>query len=134
MKELFENTWTHEADDVRIFLLAGAEKALVIDTGMPGLDIRALAAEHTDLPLELLITHSDEDHISANDQFEWMYMHPSEIPVYRNAKHGAGKICPVFDGDTIDLGERVLGFLLPPGHTPGRINCLSRNIQFVNRG
>ena len=37
MKELFENTWTLEDNGVRIFLLAGKEKALLIDTGMTGI-------------------------------------------------------------------------------------------------
>ena len=39
MRELFENTWALEDMGVRIFLLAGRERALVIDTGMSGLDI-----------------------------------------------------------------------------------------------
>ena len=42
---------------VRIFLAAGEEKALVIDTGMTGVDIHRSAREVTDLPLMIINTH-----------------------------------------------------------------------------
>lgn len=54
MKALLDRTWVETDNGVRIFLLAGKERALVIDTGMTGLDIRALVAAHTDLPYSLL--------------------------------------------------------------------------------
>lgn len=38
-KEIYNDTWVMEDGGVRIFLAAGKEKALVIDTGMTGLDI-----------------------------------------------------------------------------------------------
>ena len=48
--ELYKDTWYLENNGVRIFLAAGTEKALVIDTGMSGVDIHKGAKEVTDLP------------------------------------------------------------------------------------
>ena len=38
---LYENTWMIEDAGVRIFILKGTEKTLVIDTGRSGLDLRS---------------------------------------------------------------------------------------------
>ena len=126
MKELFKNTWAETDQGVRFFLLAGKEKALLIDTGVTGLDLRSLISPHTDLPVQLLNTHADRDHIAGNSKFREYYMHPSEAAFYRNVQHGSGKMLPVFDGDPIDLGGRILEIIHLPGHTPGSITVLDR--------
>ena len=126
MKELFENTWALEDNGVRIFLLAGTEKALLIDTGMTGIDPEEQIRRHTALPFMLLNTHADRDHIAGNFRFSEFYMHPSEAAFYRNVQNGNGKMLPVFGGDTIDLGDRVLEIIHLPGHTPGSITVLDR--------
>jgi len=126
MTKLFENTWAELDVGVRVFLLTGSEKALVIDTGMNGIDIHRLVAAHTDLPCRLLNTHADRDHIGSNAQFEECYMHPSEVAFYHNAQNGPGTVMLVFDGDVIDLGERELEIIHLPGHTPGSITVLDR--------
>ncbi len=126
MKELFENTWAIEDNGVRIFLLAGKEKALLIDTGMTGIDTEEHIRRHTALPFMLLNTHADRDHIAGNSRFSEFYMHPSEAAFYRNVQNGNGKMIPVFGGDTIDLGDRVLEIIHLPGHTPGSITVLDR--------
>ena len=126
MKELFMNTWAALDVGVRIFLLAGNESALVIDTGMTGQDIRCLVAAHTELPYRLLNTHADRDHISSNAQFDLFYMHASEAAFYRNVQMGRSGIVPVFHGDVIDLGGRELEIIHLPGHTPGSITVLDR--------
>lgn len=126
MKQLYENTWAELDVGVRIFLLTGRDKALVIDTGMNGLDIHALVATHTSLPHQLLNTHADRDHIASNSQFDALYMHPSEAAFYRNSQNGTGTLMPVFDGDVIDLGGRELEIIHLPGHTPGSITVLDR--------
>ena len=126
MKELFENTWALEDRGVRIFLLAGSERALVVDTGMTAPDIRSLIPQYTTLPYSLLNTHADRDHISGNFRFEEFYMHPSEAAFYYNIQSGKGRIIPVFEGDVIDLGNRELEVIHLPGHTPGSITLLDR--------
>lgn len=126
MKELFENTWALEDRGVRIFLLAGSERALVVDTGMTAPDLHSLITQYTDLPYMLLNTHADRDHISGNSRFEEFYMHPSEAAFYYNIQGGKGKSIPVFEGDVIDLGNRELEVIHLPGHTPGSITLLDR--------
>ena len=122
--KLYDHTWAYEDMGVRIFILAGAEKALVIDTGMTGLPVRDIERQVTDLPLILLNTHADPDHIAGNAAFDEFYMHPSETIVYHNIHHGKGRMLPVFDGDVIDLGGRTVQVVHVPGHTPGSITVL----------
>lgn len=118
-----ENSWRIEDNGVRFFLLTGTERALLIDTGMNAHDVRAIAAQLTGLPLSLLNTHADRDHIGNNEQFEAFYMHPAEEPLYRRSGK-PGTVIPVAEGDTIDLGGRELKIIGLPGHTPGSIAVL----------
>ncbi len=124
---VFENTWKIEDEGVRVFLLAGAERALLIDTGRSGLDLRKAVESVTDLPYTLLITHADGDHIASNGDFPVFSMHPSEAVVYYKLNGGTGSFLPVWDGDIIDLGGRELEIIHLPGHTPGSITVLDRN-------
>lgn len=103
MKQIFDRTWAETDVGVRIFLLAGEKEALVIDTGMNGLDVRAMAAAHTDLPYRLLNTHADRDHIASNTQFREFYMHPSEAAFYHNVQGGRDVIPQLIEGE-----ERIL--------------------------
>ena len=121
--QMNKNTWRIEDGGVRFFLLTGTEKALLIDSGMNVRNARDIAAGLTDLPLFLLNTHADRDHIGSNEQFEIFYMHPAEEPVYRLSGK-PGVILPVEDGDVLDLGERALRIIHLPGHTPGSIAVL----------
>ena len=126
ISKLYENTWAVDDDGVRIFLLTGNEKALVIDTGLNALPVKEIVREVTDLPVILVNTHADPDHVSGNAAFDEFYMHPSEAFVYRNIRHGSGKILPVFDKDVIELGGRSVEVIHLPGHTPGSITLLDR--------
>ena len=118
-----ENTWRIEDGGVRLFLLAGKEKALLIDSGMNIENARNIASELTSLPIYLLNTHADRDHIGSNEQFDSFYMHPDEEPIYRRSGK-KGTVIPVVEGDVIDLGERKLKIIHLPGHTPGSIAVL----------
>lgn len=117
------NTWRIEDDGVRLFLLAGTEKALLIDSGMNLNNARDIAAGLTDLPLSLLNTHADRDHIGSNEQFDVFYMHPAEEPVYRRSGK-PGTVIPIQEGDSLNLGDRELRIIHLPGHTPGSIAVL----------
>lgn len=129
-----ENTWRIENNGVRFFLLTGAEKALLIDSGMTIRNAREIAGEITVLPLSLLNTHADIDHIGSNAEFEAPYMHPAELSNYHNTQKTAGNITPVWDGDIIDLGQRELEIIHIPGHTPGSIAVLDRTSGMLFSG
>ena len=74
------NTWRIEDDGVRLFLLAGTKKALLIDSGMNLNNARDIASGLTDLPLSLLNTHADRDHIGSNEQFDAFTCIPQRNP------------------------------------------------------
>lgn len=118
-----ENSWRIEDSGVRFFLLTGTERALLIDSGMRVDNAKEIAMQLTQLPISLLNTHADRDHIGSNEQFDVFYMHPDEASVY--ARWGkSGQMIPVVEGDTLDLGGRVLEIIHLPGHTPGSIALL----------
>ena len=117
------NTWRMEDGGVRFFLLAGKEKALLIDSGMMVTNAKDIAESLVSLPISLLNTHADRDHIGSNEQFEAFYMHPAEEPIYRRSGK-TGAIIPAVEGDMIDLGARELKIIELPGHTPGSIAVL----------
>ncbi len=110
MKEVIktnENTWRIEDGMVRFYLLCGNEKAALIDSGMNCPDAKQTAQELTDLPLILINTHADRDHISGISAFSDFYMSPNEEENLR-AHNAQGKILPIHEGDVIDLGGREL--------------------------
>ena len=117
------NTWRIEDGHVRFFLLTGTKKALLIDSGMNVTHAKDIAGQLTNLPVSLLNTHADRDHIGSNDQFERFYMHPAEEELYRSSGK-TGTVIPVREGDVIDLGNRELEIIDLPGHTPGSIAVL----------
>ena len=128
-----DNTWRIEDNGVRFFLLAGTEKALLIDSGMNTPNAKQIAASITNLPVMLLNTHGDPDHISGNGSFDCFYMHPDEEDNYR-AHGGTGSILPVNDKDIIELGNRPLKILFIPGHTPDSIAVLDVNNRVLISG
>ena len=121
--QMNRNTWRMEDQGVRFFLLTGTEQALLIDSGMQVHNARDIAATLTALPVMLLNTHADMDHVGSNAQFDSFYMHPAEEADYRRAGRG-GRLLPVADGDELDLGARRLRIIHLPGHTPGSIAVL----------
>ena len=73
-----DTTWRIEDNGVRFFFLVGTEKALLIDSGMNTLNAKQIAESITKLPIILLNTHADPDHIAGNVSFDYFYMHPDE--------------------------------------------------------
>ena len=131
--QINQNTWRIEDMGVRFFLLTGTDRALLIDSGMTVNNAKDIAAGLTDLPISLLNTHADRDHIGSNEQFESFYMHPAEEPVYRRSGK-QGSIIPIHEGDTIDLGQRKLFVIELPGHTPGSIAVLDTENRVLISG
>lgn len=127
-------TYRIEEANVRFFLLTGTKEALLIDSGMQVTNARDIAESLTDLPLKLLNTHADPDHIRSNGQFSSFYMNPAEASNYYRVQKGAGIIDPVEHGSIIDLGERPLEIISLPGHTPGSIAVLDINHRVLISG
>ena len=132
--QIDENTWRIEDGGVRMFVLTGTEKALLIDSGMNLTNAREIAQSLTALPLMLLNTHADRDHVAGNAAFETFYMHPAEGSNYYHGPVAAGQMIPVWDGDVIDLGHRALEVIHIPGHTPGSIALLDESRRVLYAG
>ena len=128
-----EETCRIEDEGVRFFLLTGKKKALMIDSGMNTRYARAICEELTDLPIELINTHGDRDHICGNGSFDKVYMSEAEKQNYIEAG-GRTKIVSVKEGDEFDLGERKLKIIDNPGHTPGSIAILDEKYRVLIGG
>lgn len=126
-------TWRLGEGGVRFFLLAGSERALLVDSGMHTHDARDLAEQLTDLPLSLFNTHCDMDHVGSNAQFDEVWVSPMEL-VHPKAPHDSRVVHPVWDGDIIDLGGRELEAIALPGHTPGSMALLDRSSGMLFSG
>ena len=142
----------HQFEEVISYLILGNGAALLFDTGMGISDIRKLVSELTPLPVIVLNSHTHNDHVGGNWQFDTIYAIDTDF-TRRNAKGSStdaqdelasGQICGelpkgfdrksyrtkpwtitkyVQDGDVLDLGHRQLQIIATPGHTPDSI-CL----------
>ena len=139
-------------EESHCYLLLGARRALLIDSGLGVADIGRAVRELTPLPVLLATTHAHWDHIGGHHCFApgdiavgaqeqgWLAGHfplpPSAVKAellreetvfppafdpeqYRIYQGGAA--ITLGDGDAIDLGDRVIEVLHPPGHSPGHL-------------
>ena len=145
----------HQAEETISYLILGEKQALLFDTGMGISDIRKVTRQLTRLPIVVLNSHTHNDHVGGNWQFETVYGMDTDF-TRTNAKGsrqdaqeelGPGMICGdlpksfdansyatrpwkisrfLHDHDKIDLGGRTLEILSTPGHTPDAISLLDR--------
>ncbi len=128
---LDKSSWRIEENGVRCFLFAGRKHALLVDTGYGTGDLKALVGELTDLPVTLVNTHADGDHLGCNAKFEKAYMHPDDFPRCRREEPEA-ILEPI--GNSIDLGGRHFEVIHIPGHTPGSIALLDTETRILVAG
>jgi len=145
----------HQAEETIGYLIVGEKRALLFDTGMGISDVKKVTAELTKLPIVVLNSHTHDDHVGGNWEFETVYGMDTEftrtnakgsredaqaeitpdqicgdLPKGFDAKTYATKPWHIsrflHDGDTIDLGGRTIEVLATPGHTPDAICILDR--------
>lgn len=121
------------ADDEtdKLFLVKGTRRALLIDTGMGGGDLRGyVGAPAGGLPVDVVITHAHPDHVARLGQFQKdhdVYMSRLDLPLLERFKGMLGddvrpeRIKDLGEGFVFDLGDRKLVVHDLPGHTPGSI-------------
>src|SRR6516164_2148181 len=130
----------------------GPRSAILFDTGMGIGDIHKVVTELTPLPVIVLNSHTHNDHVGGNWQFETIYAMDTDF-TRQNAKGSSadalneiatGQVCGnlpkgfdpktyrtkswtiskyIQDGDVLDLGGREIQIISTPGHTPDSI-CL----------
>jgi glyoxylase-like metal-dependent hydrolase (beta-lactamase superfamily II) len=145
----------HQAEETISYLIVGEKRALLFDTGMGIGDLKKVTAELTRLPIIVLNSHTHNDHVGDNWEFETIYGLDTDFT--RNNAHGSheaaqAEIAPdqlcgalpagfdakayatrpwkisayIHDGDHFDLGGRTLQVIATPGHTPDSISLMDR--------
>lgn len=128
-----DNVWTVEEGMVRCFLILGQEKALLFDAGAEKTDLLAMIRQVTNLPITMVLSHSDGDHTAAIDQFEQVYIHPAEMERLKQ-RGPVPELLPALEGMVFDLGGELLEVIHNPGHTPGSISLLDRKARILYSG
>lgn len=130
---LGEGFWCLEQRGVRCFLLAGSERAILVDCCHGG-DLAAECRKLTDQPITLVLTHADPDHIGCISQFDTVYASPSEYTTLSARIGSLAKIRPLWEGERIENGRFSLQAVLIPGHTPGSLALLEAEKRFLLGG
>lgn len=145
----------HQAEEVISYLIVGDKRALLFDTGMGISDIKKVTAELTKLPIIVLNSHTHDDHVGGNWEFDTIYGMDTNF-TRQNARGSRAdaqaeitpdQICGTLpkgfdaanyatrpwkitaythDGARIDLGGRTLEVIATPGHTPDAISLIDR--------
>src|SRR5271168_824958 len=145
----------HQSEEVISYLIVGHKQALLFDTGMGIANIRRVASQLTSRPIVVLNSHTHDDHVGGNWQFNFIYGMDTDF-TRTNAKGSredaqaevaSGEICGdlpknfdsaayqtkpwhismfVHDGFKINLGGRTLEIIATPGHTPDSISLIDR--------
>lgn len=145
----------HQSEETIGYLIVGEKRALLFDSGMGISDVKKITAELTRLPIVVLNSHTHDDHVGGNWEFETVYGMDTEftranakgsredaqaeitpdqicgdLPKGFDAKTYATKSWHIsrflHDGDKIELGGRTIEVLSTPGHTPDAICLLDR--------
>ncbi len=145
----------HQFEETISYLILGNKRVLLFDTGMGIGDLKKVTAQLTNLPIVVLNSHTHNDHVGDNWQFDTIYGVDTDFTRQNargsrddaHAELAADQICGnlptgfdpktystrpwkitsyVHDGDRIDLGGRSLEVLATPGHTPDAISLFDR--------
>jgi len=156
VKEVTSSVWAirepKHVKGVISYLVAGSDRAVLIDTGMGIANIRVVVEGLTQFPLLVMNTHAHYDHVGNNYRFEHIAIHraeskliekgiepgylaelvepgtftdsPPEGFIAQNYQiHPSQPTKILKDGEKISLGNRTLEIIHTPGHSPGSI-CL----------
>ena len=134
-----------DGDTVRFFVLDGSDAVLVIDSGYLDLDVKAMVLR--DLPVMfhkeakqnqniiLANTHGDMDHTGGNSSFDQFYMTREDYErLHLDQRCPASTCIPAEEGTRIDLGSRLIEYILTPGHTYGNAALLDRTNRILFPG
>jgi glyoxylase-like metal-dependent hydrolase (beta-lactamase superfamily II) len=145
----------HQAEETIGYLIVGQKRALLFDTGMGISDIKKVTEELTKLPIIVLNSHTHDDHVGGNWEFDTVYGMDTDFT--RKDAQGSrddaqaeitpDQICGALpqgfdpkayvtrpwkitaythDGDRFDLGGRTMEVIGTPGHTPDAISLIDR--------
>jgi glyoxylase-like metal-dependent hydrolase (beta-lactamase superfamily II) len=80
-REVHPGVWlVAEPSHVNSWLVAGTERAVLLDTGLGIAPIRPVVERLTEVPISVLNTHSHFDHIGGNHEFDEIVIHELGAP------------------------------------------------------
>ena len=145
-------------------LIIGENKALLLDTGIGLLPIRPVIEKITDLPIIVINSHTHFDHVGGNWEFSNIWAINTSYTKANMAGFKHKRIALDFtqnsfcidpptdadleniytkqweaskyikDGNTIDLGNRIIEILQVPGHTPDSLALFDRKERLLFTG
>ena len=120
------------------YLIAGQERALVIDALTEDRGLFAEVKKLCDLPLAVAVTHGHPDHAGSalkdfNEAGCEIFMHESDLSILKPGIDAAW-FKPLVKGQVFDLGRRSIEVFPLPGHTPGSMILLDRENQLAFTG
>ncbi len=159
-KDLTERvTWITDPTGVSAFLVKGEQRAVLLDTCVGFVGLKAKVDSLTSLPLSVILTHGHGDHAGGAGEFEKVYIHPADKELtgihglsmrmgYAGGMLGAGTTLSEEDfvlvrtaafeelsgGLVFDLGGISLEIIHVPGHTKGSCCVLIREERMILYG
>src|SRR5262249_11145259 len=136
-------------------LIVGTKQALLFDTGLGIGDMRGAVRRLTARPVVVLNSHTHNDHVGGNWQFQFVYGRDTDF-TRKNARGSRqdaqqeiarGEVCGdlpkkfsakgyatkpwkisrfIGDGFRINLGGRTVEVIATPGHTPDAVCLVDR--------
>lgn len=153
-------TRIHGLTDEQMYLVEGAERAALIDTGSGVGSLRTYVEKLTDKPLIVLLTHGHVDHAMGAPEFDTVYMSRKDDYIYnrhctlemrKKYLSNAPEFCKVTEddyvaiaacddfldlkeGDVFNLGGVTIEIFECPGHTLGSMVMLLREERTLLTG
>lgn len=147
---LIHEPWVHPFFRCNMWLVRGAERDLLVDTGLGHFSLRSHVPMLRARPIVCVSSHAHFDHIGSTHEFDVRLAHPAEAEIFTEprpnwtlaagyADEGMFMVPPVGwestaynvapcaatgfieDGDVVDLGDRRFRVIHTPGHSPGGI-------------
>lgn len=133
VKKLRDGMWSIRERHVHMYLFDGRDKAILLDTGVGSGNARELIEGLVRKPVQVIITHSHNDHTGALRQFDDVYVHELEAADIdpEGELQNAGILHFVSEGDVLSNGLFSFEVLHTPGHTPGGISLLERKNKML---
>ena len=91
----------HQAEETIGYLIVGQKRALLFDTGMGISDVKKVTTELTKLPILVLNSHTHDDHVGGNWEFDTVYGMDTDFT--RNEREGLTGGCTSGDHARSDL-------------------------------